>query len=56
MDIAALSMNMSSNKLSQGVEIAVLKKAMDAQETSAQAMIESIQSTPSFGHLLDIKI
>lgn len=52
MEIAAMSVNMSSAKLSQDVSVAVLKKAMDSESFAAEAMIEMLP--PPSGHMLDV--
>ena len=47
----------------QAVEITMLKKVMEMQETQAQALVENLQAVtaaaapaPSFGHRLDMLI
>jgi hypothetical protein len=55
--IAAVSVIGHQNQLRQSVDIAVTKMAMDAQETAAVDLIESLkESTPSFGYKLDIRV
>lgn len=59
MDIAALSMSMSSASLAQSVGVSVTKKAMDGQEAAAQALLQSLEQAnptpPRSGHLLDVR-
>lgn len=53
MDIAALSMNFSSMKTMQGVEIAMTKKVMNIQEQQGEALKEML--TPPSNHILDVR-
>ena len=43
--IADMSVNMSSAKLATNVDTAMMKKAMEQQETIAQGMIDALNST-----------
>ena len=52
MDIAAMSVSMSSAKLSQDVGVAVLKKAMASESSAAETMLEMLP--PPSGHILDV--
>lgn len=58
MDIAAMSVLMHQGNLAQQVGLAVLKKAMTSAETTAQAMLETLEQsvTPYLGQSVDIKI
>ena len=57
MDIAAMSMELSSMKLQNNVGIAVAKKAMDQQEVQASGLMEMIQqAAPPSDHIIDIKV
>lgn len=63
MDIAGLSMSMASSNLQTKVGMAVLGKAMDAQEAQGQAVVELIDSaamersvTPQLGANIDIRL
>lgn len=63
MDIAGLSMSMASSNLQTKVGMAVLGKAMDAQEAKGQAVVELIDSaamersvTPQLGANIDIRL
>lgn len=47
--IASLAANVSSNPKQQAVQIAVLKKAMDAQSQAALALIAAMPSPPPAG-------
>ncbi|WP_124066891.1 YjfB family protein [Clostridium sp. E02] len=44
MDIAALSMGLSSARLQQSVSIGVTKKAMDSQEVAAAGLMNMIST------------
>lgn len=57
MDIAAISMSLSSTKLQVGVGISVARKAMDQQQTEAAGLMKLIESSiPQEVHALDIKV
>ncbi|MCR4648237.1 MAG: YjfB family protein [Lachnospiraceae bacterium] len=63
MDIAALSMAMSQDKIMNDVGTAVLKKALDMQETAGAEVVEMIDSAameqsvnPSVGANFDISV
>lgn len=58
MDIAAMSMDMSSMRLQMDVGIAVAKKAMESSEINAAGlykMIEAAQQQLPSEHLIDVK-
>lgn len=42
MDIAALAVSLATTTTNQAISIAVLKKTMEAQATSAAAMLEAL--------------
>lgn len=44
MDIAAMSMSLSSVKLQQSVGVSVAKKAMNAQETEAAGLMKMMDA------------
>lgn len=44
MDIAAMSMDMSSARLRQSVGVSVAKKAMDVQETEAAGLMKMMDT------------
>ncbi len=55
--IAALSVSMSSYKVQQSTDLAVMKKAMQTQEAAATNLIETIASVPPPQEgLLDIRV
>lgn len=55
--IAAASINLNLNKTEQSVDIAMLRKAMDLQESSCDELIQSMGSlSPYLGHNLDIRV
>ena len=55
--IASASIDMKLAQTQQSAQLAVLKKAMDADSNQALTMIEDMQSAqPAPGHLLDIKV
>ena len=61
MGIAATSINMSASLLQQNVSVSVLKKAMNAQESQAANLIQTMEQTveaPAVDptRLLDIRI
>ena len=47
MDIAAMSMQLSSARIQQSVGISVAKKAMDSQETQASGLAEMMDTAAS---------
>ncbi len=56
MSIATLSTQMSQASLNQSVDISMVKKTMETQESSANNLLEMISTaTPSFNHKIDIK-
>lgn len=57
MDIAAISMSLSSTKLQMGVGLSVAKKAMDQQQVAADGLMKLIEvSVPQEAHIIDIKV
>lgn len=55
--IAAASMSLSAASLQQSYSIAMAKKAMDAQEATAQGLLEMLPQTPpasAGGHIIDV--
>lgn len=58
MDIAALSMAMSTSKLQQEASIAILSKTLDTAETTGEGMIKIMEQsvTPNLGNSIDISI
>lgn len=44
MDIAAMSMSLSSAKIQQSAGISVAKKAMNVQETEAAGLMEMVET------------
>lgn len=57
MDIAAMSMSLSSSKLQMQAGLAVTKKAMDVQEVVAGNMIDMLEQAapPQSEHIIDVK-
>jgi len=51
--VISTAMAMSQARREQALNIAVLKKAMDVQETQGLAIVEMINSVPRFDRLLD---
>lgn len=59
MDIAALSIALSSAQTMQQVSLSTLRKGMDMQEQQMNGLLELMQSTPSapsFGHAMDFRV
>lgn len=57
MDIAAISMSLSSTKLQMGVGLSVAKKAMDQQQATADGLMKLIEvSIPQEAHIIDLKV
>lgn len=62
MDIAAISMSLSSAKVQMAAGISVAKKSMDQQQIQADGLMKMIESSapqvsiPQEGHILDIKV
>lgn len=57
MDIGALSMVLSQSKVQQDASIAVMKKAMDAGEETANQMTEMMKNSavdPNLGNHIDV--
>ena len=56
MSVAAMSMSMKSSQLQQAVDISLLKKAMNTEQELAAQTLESLQSMPAPGRLLDVTV
>ena len=56
MSIAAMSVNMKSAQLQQDVSVAMLKKAMNAQEALGESIVEMMLPAPEPGRLLDVTV
>ena len=63
MDVAALSMNMSTNKLQSAVGIAMLSKTMDQSEAAGDGLLKMIDAsamersvTPHIGANIDLSV
>ena len=54
MDIAAMSVALSQNKVMQQASVSVAKKAMDAAEVQMQGVVQMMQGAS--GQHLDIKV
>jgi len=55
MSIAALSVNMSSQQLSQDMGVSVLKMAMDTAESGATELLDELPAVdPNLGTTIDI--
>ena len=55
--IIASNVTSTQSMSQQIVDLALLRKAMNAQEVSASNLIQTMpQQTPSFGHKLDMKV
>ena len=58
--IARASMSLSSARMEEAVEVAMLKKAMEMEQMIAAQLIQSLQAVPpppvSFGHKLDVLV
>lgn len=54
--VGAMSIAMHQTQLQQAVNLSVMKKAMNLQETQAASLIEDLQEAvpPPSGHQLDI--
>ena len=58
MDVANLSMNLSSSRVINDVQVAVLKKSLDALETTGDDLTKMMEAsvTPNLGQNIDISI
>ena len=60
MDIAALSVSLSSAKAMQSASLIMTKKTMDLAKENTQQLLDMMQQsapqTPNFGHKLNIRI
>lgn len=58
MDIAALSMNMAMANLQNGISVSMMKKTMEANEQSMEAITDMLNNMPSpdgKGTVLNVK-
>lgn len=58
MDIAALSVAMSSASTQQAVQISMLRKSMDQQESQVQTLVQDMMAStpPAEARLLDMRV
>lgn len=59
MDIAAVSMAISTGETLEAASVSVTKKAMDLMESQGAAIVEQMAQLPpptSYGHALDIRV
>lgn len=59
MDIAALSMNMATANLQNGISIGMMKKTMESTQQSMEAITDMLNSMPSpdgKGTVLNVKV
>ena len=58
MDVANLSMNLSSSRVINDVQVAVLKKTLDTLETTGDDLTKMMEAsvTPNLGQNIDISI
>ena len=58
MDVANLSMNLSSSCVINDVQVAVLKKSLDTLETTGDGLTKMMEAsvTPNLGQNIDISI
>ena len=58
MDVANLSMNLSSSRVINDVQVAVLKKSLDTLETTGDGLTKLMEAsvTPNLGQNIDISI
>ena len=58
MDVANLSMNLSSSRVINDVQVAVLKKSLDKLETTGDDLTKMMEAsvTPNLGQNIDISI
>ena len=56
MSIAAMSMSMKSAQLQQAVDVTLLKKAMNTEAELAAKTLETLQTIPEPGRLLDVTV
>ena len=57
MDIAALSMGLSRNSVANQASVSIMKKVMDTQTQSAQALIQNMSAATSAApsnHKIDV--
>lgn len=53
--VGAASISFSMSQVQQSASISIMKKAMDMQGVSLDAMLQSLPAAaPSFGHSLDV--
>ena len=58
MDIAGLSMSLSTAKLGMGVELAMLSRVLDTAEQTGEVLTEMMDSVPiaGLGEYIDIRV
>ncbi len=58
MDIAGLSMDLSSARITSDVQVAVLKKSLDTLESSGDGLTKMMEAsvTPNLGQNIDVRI
>ena len=58
MDIAGLSMSLSTAKLGMGVELAMLSKVLDTAEQTGEVLTEMMEqiAVPGLGENIDIRV
>lgn len=58
MDIAGLSMDLSSARVTNDVQVAVLKKSLDTLETTGDSITKMMEAsvTPQLGQNIDIRL
>lgn len=59
MEIAALSMNMATTNLQNGISIGMMKKTMEATQQSMETITDMLSNMPSpdgKGTLLNVKV
>lgn len=57
MDIGRVSVDAAAGGLMQAVQLSLLKKSLDSEESAASTIVDQMmpQQAPSFGHKLDIR-
>lgn len=59
MDVSAIadaSVSLSLSQIQGDVGTTVLKSALDFQQSSNESMVQMMNTVPSFGHTLDMKV
>ena len=54
--LVAVGTSMSRVENSQSIGIAIAEKVLDAQDDQAMALLDLMDSGPSFGHMMDIRV